>query len=123
MASAPTGGDDVGGVALDGVDLLLQRLGIRTDDVGPSEPHDHVGDTQVLETLDTVDGEGVQPDDVDLERFVRLVRVGSELTEPGDEGGQVVVATTVLVGSTNWTVTPGMPGSPGSWTPLPFRSL
>src|SRR5258705_12862742 len=47
-------GDDLFPVLLDGANLVLQGLGVGTDDVGDPEAHHDVGDATVLETLDAV---------------------------------------------------------------------
>src|SRR5918994_4059461 len=48
-------GDDLVGVAAEGVELGLERLGVGARLVGPAEPDDHVGDALLLEGAQAVD--------------------------------------------------------------------
>src|SRR5579859_2925869 len=71
LGSGVDGRDHRVGVAVQVVDLLLQRLRVRTHDVRHAESDDDVGDALVLEPLHAVDGVRIERDHVDLERLVR----------------------------------------------------
>src|SRR4051794_18583640 len=82
--------DDVLGVPLEVLDLLLERLGVGSDDVGHPEAHDAVGDALVLQPLDAVEVVGVVRDGVDLEVVAGVALPGADLGEPGEQPVQLL---------------------------------
>src|SRR4051794_25990362 len=82
--------DHVLGVLLEGGDLLLQRPGVRSLDVGRPEADDAVGDALVGQPLHAVGVVGVVRDDVDLE-VVAVVALGlADLGQAGQEPVQLL---------------------------------
>src|SRR6478735_6851989 len=82
--------DDLLGVPLEVLDLLLERLGVRAHDVRHPEADDAVRDALVLQALDAVGGVGVVRDHVHLEVVARVALLLADLREPGEHPVQLL---------------------------------